>query len=157
MVNRFGKQFFFSWSNGLEHFWVITVLIVWGHLCESCNCFLPPLFEENVAKVWHAFFSNKISKKYVLLQVGLQCSFGLIFFQSLQIFFLKTWSIRLFRISTRKLCVFGFPSIYMFNQYIRFIEESLEVKLPTTRTNGKAEVGRVREEKKTSEKIREKK
>ena len=34
---------------------------------------------------------------------------------------------------------------------------SLEVKLPTIWTNGKAEVGRVKEEKKRSEKIREEK
>ena len=34
-------------------------------------------------------------------------------------------------------------------------EGSLEVKLPTIWTVGKAEVGRVREEKKRSEKIRE--
>ena len=38
-----------------------------------------------------------------------------------------------------------------------FIEGSLEVKLPTIWTDGKAEVGRVREEKKRSEKIREEK
>ena len=31
--------------------------------------------------------------------------------------------------------------------YVQFIERSLEVKLPTTSTDGKAEVGRVREEK----------
>ena len=37
------------------------------------------------------------------------------------------------------------------------IEGSLEVKLPTIWTDGKAEVGRVREEKKRSEKIREEK
>jgi len=37
------------------------------------------------------------------------------------------------------------------------IEGSLEVKLPTIWTDGKAEVGRVREEKRRREKIREKK
>ena len=37
------------------------------------------------------------------------------------------------------------------------IEGSLEVKLPTICTVGKAEVGRVKEEKKTSQKIREQK
>ena len=37
------------------------------------------------------------------------------------------------------------------------IEGSLEVKLPTIWTDGKAEVGRFREEKKRSEKIREEK
>ena len=37
------------------------------------------------------------------------------------------------------------------------IEGSLEVKLPTMWTNGKAEVGRVREEKGRREKIREEK
>ena len=37
------------------------------------------------------------------------------------------------------------------------IEESLEVKLPTIWTDGKAEVGRVREEKSRREKIREEK
>ena len=40
---------------------------------------------------------------------------------------------------------------------IRFIEGSLEVKLPTTWTDGKAEVGRVREEKRREEKKREEK
>jgi hypothetical protein len=37
------------------------------------------------------------------------------------------------------------------------IEGSLEVKLPTIWTDGKAEVGRVREEKSRREKIREEK
>ena len=37
------------------------------------------------------------------------------------------------------------------------IEGSLEVKLPTIWTDGKAEVGRVREEKRSSEKMREEK
>ena len=37
------------------------------------------------------------------------------------------------------------------------IEGSLEVKLPTIWRDGKAEVGRVREEKNRSEKIREEK
>ena len=37
------------------------------------------------------------------------------------------------------------------------IQGSLEVKLPTIWTDGKAEVGRVKEEKKGSEKIREEK
>ena len=37
------------------------------------------------------------------------------------------------------------------------IEGSLEVKLPTICRDGRAEVGRVREEKSRSEKIREKK
>jgi hypothetical protein len=37
------------------------------------------------------------------------------------------------------------------------IEGSLEVKLPTIWTNGKAEVGRVREEKRRRKKIREEK
>ena len=36
-----------------------------------------------------------------------------------------------------------------------FIEGNLEVKLPTIWADGKAEVGRVREEKRSSEKIRE--
>ena len=40
---------------------------------------------------------------------------------------------------------------------VYYIEGSLEVKLPTIWTDGKAEVGRVREEKKRSEKIREEK
>ena len=38
-----------------------------------------------------------------------------------------------------------------------FFEGSLEVKLPTICRNGKAEVGRVREEKSRSETIREEK
>ena len=40
---------------------------------------------------------------------------------------------------------------------IIIIEGSLEVKLPTIWTDGKAEVGRVREEKGRREKIREEK
>ena len=52
--------------------------------------------------------------------------------------------------------------IYLSNLLILFIylfitEGSLEVKLPTIWTVGKAEVGRVREEKRRSEKIREEK
>ena len=43
------------------------------------------------------------------------------------------------------------------NIYICIIEGSLGVKLPTIWKDGKAEVGRVREEKKGSKKIREKK
>ena len=39
----------------------------------------------------------------------------------------------------------------------KMIEGSLEVKLPTIWRDGKAEVGRVREEQKRSEKIREEK
>ena len=42
-------------------------------------------------------------------------------------------------------------------EHISLIEGSLEVKLPTKWRDGKAEVGRVREEKERSEKIREKK
>ena len=40
-------------------------------------------------------------------------------------------------------------------RYIYIFEGSLEVKLPTIWTDGKAEVGRVREEKRRREKIRE--
>ena len=40
---------------------------------------------------------------------------------------------------------------------LNLIEGSLEVKLPTIWTDGKAEVGRVREEKRRREKIRERK
>jgi len=39
--------------------------------------------------------------------------------------------------------------------YWYIIEGSLEVKLPTIWTDGKAEVGRVREEKRRSKQIRE--
>jgi hypothetical protein len=42
-------------------------------------------------------------------------------------------------------------------QELQHIEGSLEVKLPTIWTDGKAEVGRVREEKSRREKIREEK
>ena len=41
--------------------------------------------------------------------------------------------------------------------FVVLIEGNLEVKLPTIWTDGKAEVGRVREEKKRSKKIREEK
>ena len=41
--------------------------------------------------------------------------------------------------------------------YCTIIEGSLEVKLPTIWTDGKAEVGRVREEKRSIEKMREEK
>ena len=47
--------------------------------------------------------------------------------------------------------------VYIYHVYISIIEGSIEVKLPTIWTDGKAEVGRVREEKKRSEKIREEK
>ena len=47
--------------------------------------------------------------------------------------------------------------IVISNTYVSIIEGSLEVKLPTIWTDGKAEVGRVREEKRRSEKIREEK
>ena len=40
-------------------------------------------------------------------------------------------------------------------RYIYIFEGSLEVKLPTIWTDGKAEVGRVREEKRRRENIRE--
>ena len=47
--------------------------------------------------------------------------------------------------------------IVISNTYVSIIEGSLEVKLPTIWTDGKAEVGRVREEKRSSEKMREEK
>jgi len=47
--------------------------------------------------------------------------------------------------------------MYYIHSSIVFIEGSLEVKLPTIWTDGKAEVGRVREEKRRRKKIREKK
>jgi len=49
-------------------------------------------------------------------------------------------------------------SIFMrVETYVQFIERSLGVKLPTISTDGKAEVGRVREEKRRRKKIREEK
>ena len=48
-------------------------------------------------------------------------------------------------------------SQYSLKSIIMTDQGSLEVKLPTIWTDGKAEVGRVREEKKRSEKIREEK
>ena len=48
------------------------------------------------------------------------------------------------------------PQLYIM-YIIHIIQGSLEVKLPTIWTVGKAEVGRVREEKKRNEKIREEK
>ena len=56
--------------------------------------------------------------------------------------------------NTVKQCSFK-AAIY--HNYITIIEGSLEVKLPTIWTDGKAEVGRVREEKSRREKIREEK
>ena len=47
--------------------------------------------------------------------------------------------------------------VLLLHSSIVFIEGSLEVKLPTIWTDGKAEVGRVREEKRRRKKIREKK
>ena len=41
--------------------------------------------------------------------------------------------------------------------YVKLVEGNLEVKLPTLWTDGKAEVGRVREEKGRRKKIREEK
>jgi len=43
------------------------------------------------------------------------------------------------------------------HEFSPFVEGSLEVKLPTIWTDGKAEVGRVREEKSRREKIRKEK
>ena len=43
------------------------------------------------------------------------------------------------------------PSLFLSNLISKLIEGSLEVKLPTIWTDGEAEVGRVREEKKRSE------
>jgi hypothetical protein len=45
----------------------------------------------------------------------------------------------------------------MKNSMLLIVEGSLEVKLPTIWTDGKAEVGRVREEKRRRKKIREEK
>ena len=52
--------------------------------------------------------------------------------------------------SPQTFLAFSYPKILV-------IEGSLEVKLPTTWTDGKAEVGRVREEKRRRKKIREEK
>ena len=52
--------------------------------------------------------------------------------------------------------IYTYLFVYLLLIYL-FIEGSLEVKLPTIWRDGKAEVGRVREEKSRSEKIREKK
>ena len=46
---------------------------------------------------------------------------------------------------------------YIFRQPCHIVEGSLEVKLPTIWTDGKAEVGRVREEKRRRKKISEEK
>ena len=55
-------------------------------------------------------------------------------------------------------CVYFMLLYYTMFYLILFISEgSLEVKRPTIWKDGKAEVGRVREEKKRSEKIREEK
>ena len=51
--------------------------------------------------------------------------------------------------------MFGFAPLFVYVSI--FIEGRLEVKLPTIWTDGKAEVGRVKEEKKRSDKIREEK
>ena len=51
----------------------------------------------------------------------------------------------------------GLGEVSRGNQYHHMIEGRLEVKLPTIWTDGKAEVGRVREEKRGREKIREEK
>ena len=50
-----------------------------------------------------------------------------------------------------------YVNIYLCPIFTYMIEGSLEVKLPTIWRDGKAEVGRVREEKSRSEKIREEK
>ena len=73
-------------------FWVITALIVWNHLCESCNGFLRPFFNKMLDKarfcywyrlVWELlrfftiFFQQNVKKNTALLRVGLQCSFDM--------------------------------------------------------------------------------
>ena len=50
-----------------------------------------------------------------------------------------------------------FYAVPVSTRLITFIEGNLEVKLPTIWTDGKAEVGRVREEKRRREKISEEK
>ena len=57
--------------------------------------------------------------------------------------------------------MFSIPSVWSNMEYdgdiVGVIEGSLEVKLPTIWTDGKAELGRVREKKSIREKIREEK
>ena len=53
--------------------------------------------------------------------------------------------------------IYMYVCVYYIHSSIVFIEGSLEVKLPTIWTDGKAEVGSVREEKRRRKKIREEK
>ena len=53
--------------------------------------------------------------------------------------------------------IFLFKYLLLFIRYLVIVEGRLEVKLLTIWTVGKAEVGRVREEKRSSEKIKEEK
>ena len=74
----------------------------------------------------------------------LACAFGMV---DSPLHFLQVYDI------CRGFLKWGYPNSWM----VYFIEGSLEVKLPTIWTDGKAKVGRVKEEKKRSEKIREEK
>ena len=53
--------------------------------------------------------------------------------------------------------IYIYMYICIYKNYIYITERNFEVKLPTMWADGKAEVGRVRAEKKRSEKIREEK
>ena len=58
----------FFCQTALTIFWVITALIVWSHLCESCYSSLRPFF-------------YKMTKKKVMLRVGLfESSYGFLLF-----------------------------------------------------------------------------
>ena len=56
------------------------------------------------------------------------------------------------------MCVIMYAFIYLFKIviYTYILQGSLEVKLPTIWTDGKAKVGRIREEKRRKKKIRKK-
>ena len=75
-------------------------------------------------------------------------------FSRLCIFFLLILSLLTLLTSAFQLSILSEVSLLNF---LRLVEGGLEVKLPTIWTDGKAEVGRVREEKRRREKIREEK
>ena len=105
-------------------FFVITALIVWSHLCESCYGFFTAFLQQNVERPatvlrFLRFFFNKMFKKCDLAtgRVGLQCSFDLtIFCWSLQVktlcFFPKKLIITAFSHDQKILC-FWFSTDYV--------------------------------------------
>ena len=85
-------------------FLVITALIIWNHLCESCYVFFTVFF-------------NKMSKHTILLRVGLLCCFDLTLFLVItgkNHILPKNGSLQFFPIMTRTFLCFWHTHIYYY-------------------------------------------